>query len=388
MIAVIADDLSGATELASTAIGHGLSAEIQLQCDPGSNADVLALTTESRLPRNPRKGQIEHLARQIFNAKPAWIYKKTDSILRGHVASEIREILRVTHRENALLIPANPKKERLIRDGTYWIGESPLHLTEFAQDPEFPRDSCDVIELARGADEDFQSQTQVFWIGDAQIPAAPGIFVPEMTDTEPMQNRAAQIQHQLEKTLPAGGVEFFEALLRQLGHSPRELTPKPAETSASTLFLCGSSAAWQLGRRDTFQSAGIPVLPMPGSLFQDPENADQVATWAENAGSTLENSARLMLAIGDLEKTDNPPLLTTPLARAAKILIENQGIGRLFVEGGATAIALIRELGWTRLIARTPLAPGLAELEPAEAPEVRICIKPGSYPWPEEFLAP
>ena len=41
MIVVIADDLSGATELAAVAHAHGLSAEVQTQFDPATNARVV-----------------------------------------------------------------------------------------------------------------------------------------------------------------------------------------------------------------------------------------------------------------------------------------------------------------------------------------------------------
>src|SRR5688572_7906414 len=48
MIAVIADDLSGAAELAGVACRHGLSAEVQTVFSRFSNADVICVDTDSR----------------------------------------------------------------------------------------------------------------------------------------------------------------------------------------------------------------------------------------------------------------------------------------------------------------------------------------------------
>ena len=49
MIVVIADDLSGAAELAGAALRHGLSAEVQTVFFPDTNADVVCVDTDSRL---------------------------------------------------------------------------------------------------------------------------------------------------------------------------------------------------------------------------------------------------------------------------------------------------------------------------------------------------
>ena len=48
MIAVIADDLSGAAELANAAVQAGLSAEVQMRFHAASDADVVCVDTETR----------------------------------------------------------------------------------------------------------------------------------------------------------------------------------------------------------------------------------------------------------------------------------------------------------------------------------------------------
>ena len=47
-IIVIADDLSGAAELANAALQAGFSAEVQMHFCPGTDADVVCVDTETR----------------------------------------------------------------------------------------------------------------------------------------------------------------------------------------------------------------------------------------------------------------------------------------------------------------------------------------------------
>ena len=97
MIAIIADDFSGAAELAGIAAACGFKAEVQIQFDPTSDAEVIAVDTDTRLKSEGEAVRIVgDVMQQIIAAKPLWIYKKTDSVLRGHVRVEIEAILDAT----------------------------------------------------------------------------------------------------------------------------------------------------------------------------------------------------------------------------------------------------------------------------------------------------
>jgi len=103
MIVVIADDFSGAAELAGVAAARGFKAEVQTRFEPQADADVIAVTTETRLLDEREAVRITgEIAQQIAAANPAWIYKKTDSVLRGNIRAEIVAILAVTGQTGCL----------------------------------------------------------------------------------------------------------------------------------------------------------------------------------------------------------------------------------------------------------------------------------------------
>jgi len=75
MIVVIADDVTGAAELAGVALARGLRAEVQTAFDPGSNAEVVCVDTDTRLlPADEAAKRVAETARKIVAAKPEWIF--------------------------------------------------------------------------------------------------------------------------------------------------------------------------------------------------------------------------------------------------------------------------------------------------------------------------
>jgi uncharacterized protein YgbK (DUF1537 family) len=148
MIVVLADDLSGATELAGVAWARGLLAEVQTDFEPSSTAEVVAIDTDTRCRSAGEAGaRMDEIAHRVLAAKPSWIYKKTDSVLRGHVRVELTALLGAVHKRRALFISANPSRGRLIQGGRYLVNGTPLDQTVFATDPEHPATSAAVREL-------------------------------------------------------------------------------------------------------------------------------------------------------------------------------------------------------------------------------------------------
>ncbi|HLP77694.1 MAG TPA: hypothetical protein VK327_12340, partial [Candidatus Paceibacterota bacterium] len=55
---------------------------------------------------------------------------------------------------------------------------------------------------------------------------------------------------------------------------------------------------------------------------------------------------------------------------------------RVYAEGGATAVALMRRMNWHQLKVSQELAPGVATLAVKGKRSTLLTIKPGSYVWP------
>ena len=92
MIAVLADDFTGAAELAGISLVYFNKVQVGMQYVPEkSDAEVLIICSDSRSVPEKEAVQITAaILEKILPFHPFFIYKKTDSVLRGHVIAELK----------------------------------------------------------------------------------------------------------------------------------------------------------------------------------------------------------------------------------------------------------------------------------------------------------
>ncbi|HEY4210599.1 MAG TPA: four-carbon acid sugar kinase family protein [Steroidobacteraceae bacterium] len=373
MIAVIADDLSGAAELAGVARRLGLHAEVHTRAGLRSEADVICVDTDTRSrPSSEAALVVRDVAQQVVAARPDWIYKKCDSMLRGNVIAEILAVQEATGKSRAVLASANPSRGRVIRNGQFFIDGKPLHTTALARDPEHPRNTSSVRDLLLPLHN-----------GDSNTRGgAESICIPDVTGEADLIRVSNTIG---EDTLPAGGADFFEALLGlgSRGHSiatPERPAVRAAATATDgasglmgpTLLVCGSAAVWD-ARVHQAAEHRIPAFAMPYEFVE-----------IERAWNS-EGCILLGIGGGALTPELGSKGLLSDLARTVGSLVRTRVAGRLCLEGGATAAVVVRELGWQRLTALEAFLPGVGVLRPSGASGPVLWIKPGSYDWPGDL---
>lgn len=336
-VVIIADDFSGAAELAGIAAARGMRAEVQTRFDPSANAEVIAVDTDTRLRDEAEAVRtVSETALAVAAATPGWIYKKTDSVLRGHARAEIEAVMRAAGLSECVFVPANPSKGRMIVGGRYSIEGVPLDRTVFATDPDYPRHTAVVRDL----------------LGDA-----PRIRVPDVGSQDDLRQSWGS------STLAAGAADFFTTCLEE--QSCTSEASVSIERPARHLLLCGSLAAWDMGRAAEMEKRGFAVHTIDKGVID--------GSWMQQA--------RQMLAIGRPREVE-ASMLMDRLMDAAVPLIERGGDLCVEIEGGATAMALLRRMEWTRFEVVPEGLTGVGSLRPPGGPLLRV--KPGSYPWPRE----
>src|SRR5579864_2587508 len=103
-ILVLADDLTGAAEIAAIGVEHGLKTELATAAPSKIDADLLVIDTDTRPLPGPRAAvRITELLGQL--PRTEMLFKKTDSVLRGQIIPELRAIQNSLQIPAALLIP-------------------------------------------------------------------------------------------------------------------------------------------------------------------------------------------------------------------------------------------------------------------------------------------
>ena len=382
MIGVIADDLTGAAELGAIGWRHGLRAEIVRSGKPGGKADLVCVDTDSRACEPTEAAKRAAAAGKILRAAGAqWIYKKVDSVLRGQVTAEIEAVMQQLKLNRALLLPANPSLGRTIKGGEYFLRGKPLHKTEFAHDPHFPRRSSSVLRLVKVpeifamsvANGDRALTDGMIVVGDAESPAD-------------LENWTASCDVQM---LPAGGAEFFNALLGR-ENGPLENIAKTDGTfsDGKEFFIVGTStlAARKFVAAERRKKTPVFALPQElawGATF----SAAAVEAVTQRVAGALAAQPRVILNVGlpQVRDADVAGRLSDHVVRVAEKVLRRSKISRVFAEGGATAAELVRRMDWSRLTVVRELAPGVATLAVEGDEKFLLTIKPGSYAWPSQW---
>ena len=364
---VIADDITGAAEIAGIAREQGRTVRLicwddetaTAVCDLSPYSGVTVVATDTRsMSEAEAIAQTEQIAARLAQ-EGVPIFKKTDSALRGHVTAELSTLMELTGYRRAVYLPANPSKGRIISEGVYRIDGRPIHETDFAHDPEFPARTSTLKERFPDA-------------------SAKGIVMPNAEATTDI--RQAIEKYDDGHTMFAGAADLFREVLSAISpasyNKEEETEGSPKSCGAEhgnavlsgALILCGSTQSRPL-------ELGIPVAPMPRSIY---DGATDLSLWPVGAYS---EGRGLILTIPHTHRTGKQVAvhLRAMMSAMAARLVSQRCPTQLIVEGGATAWATLTTLGWKQFTIERQVAPGVVQMSATSG--TLVTLKPGSYPW-------
>ncbi len=358
MIVVIADDFSGAAELAGICLRYRLTTTVCTEELINANTDVLLINTDSRSLKNDKAIVVtERIVKQVLQLQPEWIYKKTDSVLRGHIVDELKVQMQLTGKRKAFFMPANPSLGRTISNGKYFINNVPLNETGFANDPEFSVKSSLVKEI-------LQNGVEVLALKDV-LPKE-GIIVGEANTADDYKQWAAKAN---DSWLLSGTGDFFTALLDK--QFKQSVTAAP-QLQHPFLYVSGTS----------FTERKTAIKKIAGEknsvCHLNRENETEVISKA----ITTSKTAPAILAFDEVDFSLSAAELRQWMATVVKKIIATAAIKELFIEGGSTAAAILQELNIKMLEPVNELSRGVVRMK---ADDLFVTVKPGSYQLPNEI---
>lgn len=380
MISVIADDLTGAAEVAGLALSFGLRVTVLVDCVRDVDVDVLVIATNMRSSnREDAETVSAKITQALLGLRCKFIYKKTDSVLRGHIGAELKAQMRSENKPTALLVPANPTHNRTIQHGIYYVDGVELGQTAFGPESGSEWNPSSVTcRLKSQGIEDVQSVD----LGDSIN--APGIYIGNVASADDLNNWASTVQDQW---VPAGGADFFAALLVAQGfdYTTAEGSTQCYEAASDTLLVCGSRYPESREFVEKARGAGTACASMPDSLYYASAIDElQVSGWAQQVIEKLVAGGPVI--VGAFQKKSDSGLDGHLVAKATGMMVEQVNaagaIRHLMLEGGATAQAVIAQLALDELSPRTSLAPGVTQFVVKNCDGLCITMKPGSYAWP------
>jgi len=379
MIAVIADDFSGAAELSGLGLRFGLKVLVETDVLVKEDVGLLIIAT------NTRSDSEEEAAREVFRITQQlsdngvdWIYKKTDSVLRGHVLAELVAMIKASKKQKVLLVPANPSRGRIITNGIYYIHSTLLHETEFSSDPEYPLLTSNVSQLL-GKVENTKVEVLKH---NAQMPQD-GIIVGEATDNDDLMMWSKRVDSSF---IVAGSSDFFLALLESKGFHENVSVPNNFESSnGNTLYVFGSSFPVSRNILNDASDRGCYISEVPFNVFCSGENSiELLSNWSQEIIEAFGKHSRVIIAINHSIVRDPKVArkLRESIATVVERTLQETDVDELYVDGGATVFAVLSKVKFNKLIPECELAPGVVRFHVQDRPRFHLTIKPGSYSWP------
>ena len=398
---IIADDFTGALDTGVQFAARGIPTRVIT--DPAADlardwgdARVLVLDAETRhLPPLEAYDTVYRAARQAVEIGIPYLYKKTDSALRGNVGAELTALMRAAECRALPFLPAFPKMNRTTAGGVHYIEDKPVAESVFGRDPFEPVTESEVVKLLA-----LQSgeKSRVYPVGfdPAALDGQEGILVFD-AETDADLARAGAVLKERGLLRAAAGCAGFGAVEQELlGFADR------AQASEPRLFpgfavVCGSVNPITKKQLDAAEKAGFVRLAMscdekltPG-YFHTPEGKEKLKKWHEafranpcriidgndapGAESTIEWAAERGISIDGIRVG-----ISGAMGDIVSEIADWEEVGTLLITGGDTLLSCMARMGVSELIPVAELYPGVVLSRFARNGKTRLVIsKSGGF---------
>lgn len=240
---IIADDLTGALDTGIQFSRYNSNVKVYTKNEfnrklfHDKDTEILVVDTETRHVSAEKAYEIVYsLSKLAVEAGVKYIYKKTDSALRGNIGSELAAVLDASKEKFLAFIPALPLMNRTTIQGIHYIDGVPVHESVFGKDPYSPVKSSLVKDLFGG----ITHRTAVYSSKDAYETdfTEPTIGIFDAQTNDDLQAIGTFLSENNQLRILAGCTGFASILpeIIDIGHTEMKLPV----LKRPLLVLCGS----------------------------------------------------------------------------------------------------------------------------------------------------
>ncbi len=413
LLGAIADDFTGATDLASNLVRAGMRVVQAIGVPDGPLAEevdavVVALKSRTVAPEEAVAQSVAALrwleregVRQVY-----FKYCSTfDSTARGNIGPVTEALMDALGTDFTIACPAFPENGRTIFKGYLFAGDVPLDESGMRNHPLTPMTDANLVRVLQA-----QSRRKVGLIDYTVV--ARGVSA--------IRERIAALKAQ------GVGIAIVDAIgdedLRRLGPALADLplvtagsgvaiglpanfgiapTPRAADLPPATGFhaiVSGSCSVATRGQVEAFRTEGGAARAVDANVLAQGSAERLVAETLEWAGREMSSGPVLVYSTAEPEAVravqqrlgveQAGALVEDALAKIAKGLVE-RGVRQLIVAGGETSGAVVQALGIERLRIGAQIDPGVpwcAARSPVANGTLHLALKSGNFGTPDFFL--
>lgn len=377
---IIADDFTGAFDTGVQFAARGAATTVVTDSaydfrSVGKAAEVLVMVAETRhLQPQEAYEIVYHTVRRALQAGIPYIYKKTDSALRGNVGSELTALMDAAGVDTIPFLPALPKLNRITREGIHYIDGVPVAQSVFGQDPFEPVLDSSVAEiLARQTTVPVVMHSRTTTGGISN----PGIQIFDAETDADLRHIGEELG--LEHLRFCAGCAGFAAVLADLLNLQGK-TPEFPKLEPTLFVCCGSVNPVTIRQMNAAQEQGFPHVKLNPvqKLEQSWAVSDLAGECVRQWLAQAEAEKRFILDANDPKGRENteryarergltPEQLRVRVSENLAILMKrmlDSGLkATLLCTGGDTLLAFMRAVGVSELTPICEMATGVVLTE-------------------------
>ncbi|MFD6100866.1 3-oxo-tetronate kinase [Nocardiopsis flavescens] len=395
-LGVIADDLTGATDIAIalTSAGHRTAVVLGEGVpigDAAADADAVVVALKSRTaPVGEAVAASLEALERLRGAGCERFYVKYcstfDSTPEGNIGPVCEAVLEALEERVTVIAPAFPANGRTVYRGHLFVGDDPLDESPMRHHPLTPMTDSSLSRLlepqvSRGADDIALVPWPVVSRGAAAVREAVAraredgarFVVVDAVSDEDLRVLAAATG---DLRLLTGGSALAQGLPgpHPTGHRETVLPGGPR------VVLSGSASRATQGQVRHALAAGSGLHLTPAALRADFEGSVAGAVDAALRAGTAPFVVYATAAPDHVVDTGDAPLLEEALAEIAVRLVRS-GVRALLVAGGETSGAVVGRLGVGPLAVGTEVDPGVAWMlgRAGDGGDLHLMLKSGNF---------
>jgi uncharacterized protein YgbK (DUF1537 family) len=350
-LGAIADDVTGATDLASVLVREGMRTTLVVGLREPIDADADAIVVALKSRTAPADDAVTQSVASL-HALRDWgadrFYFKVcstfDSTPRGNIGPVADALLDELGARFAVVTPAYPANGRIVENGNLFVNGVPLAESPMRNHPLTPMTDSDLVRVLQQ-----QTQRRVGRLGTPDVTYA---IADATTDDE----------------------------LRALGELYGGL---PLLVGGAGLALGLPAAYGYSGRAATAPRVDGPAIIVAGSLSDATQaqiaRFEPAVTIDDYAGYTGET-----VLVHSGGRAGDAHAIEQRLAGIAKDAVAH-GAKRVIVAGGETSGAVVQALGLTTLAVGDDIAPGVPWMTTLDEPRLSLALKSGNFGGPDFF---
>jgi len=361
---VLADDFTGAldtgVQFSKAGVSTFVSTNTKLPTD--KHMEVLVLDLETRhLPPSEARERVRDAAISALQAGIPYVYKKTDSAMRGNIGSELEGLFTSASDGPVFFVPAYPETGRTTQQGIHYVEGVPVSQTTFGSDPFNPvRDDYvpDIVARQTSCRTEVITRQDLNGLKDAA--QKDKILIFDAADKDEMALIAETIAALGLPRLMAGCAGFAVYLPEMLGLNLSK--PEVHPLGEGLLVACGSINATTLEQIEYASRRGFttidltPIQKLTSRLTETNQGRELIDSLRRRYN---ENKRLIIMASRDHENITLTNQLAAEMGldpnQARERIAVNMGelvasllsvdVGILAVFGGDTLVSVLRAVG-------------------------------------------